>query len=132
MQFKQSVSDVVKMSFQDRQGVSIRLISNLSKRDPLVTISKEATINEALELFTSVNEAPSAAADSAQSLSETVSSSISEPSLALKKTVHRLILLDNVPSSLEHPSKFLGLVSQSSIISYSKFCLNPQSLLHIY
>ncbi|KAJ1551944.1 cell separation during budding [Cladochytrium tenue] len=47
----QEVSDIVKRATMDRQSVPIRLVTNLSRRNPLVAVYANSTLSSAVEQF---------------------------------------------------------------------------------
>ncbi|KAJ3330370.1 cell separation during budding [Blyttiomyces sp. JEL0837] len=82
------VSDIVKRAQQDRQGVPIKLVSNLSHRNPLIAVYSDAPLTDAVEQFVSAKAHRVVVLERVQS---------------------------NEPGAPEPPSKFIGVLSQSAV-----------------
>ncbi|KAJ3210838.1 cell separation during budding [Dinochytrium kinnereticum] len=79
------VTDIVKRATMDRQGVPVKLVSNLSHRNPLVAVYSDAPLLDAVEEF-------------------------------VRARVHRIVVLERPQPGATEPSKFLGVLSQSSVV----------------
>ncbi|KAJ3098741.1 cell separation during budding [Phlyctochytrium planicorne] len=79
------VTDIVKRATLDRNGVPVKLVSNLSHRNPLVAVYADAPLLDAVEEF-------------------------------VRAGVHRIVVLERPLPDATEPAKFLGVLSQSSVV----------------
>ncbi|KAJ3195443.1 cell separation during budding [Irineochytrium annulatum] len=100
------VSDIVVRATMDRQGVPVKLVTNLSHRDPLLTVYSDAPVIDAVELFCRSNvhrivvlERPDPSTTTSAD-PQAPASTITDPSTTTLKPA---------------PPKFLGVISQSSV-----------------
>ncbi|KAI8814128.1 hypothetical protein BJ742DRAFT_848873 [Cladochytrium replicatum] len=81
------ITDIVKRAVGDRQGVPIKLVSNLSQRNPLVSIAADASLLDAIKEFATSG-------------------------------VHRLVVLLPPEGGTEGGSRFVGVLSQSTVAAF--------------
>ncbi|KAJ1558082.1 cell separation during budding [Nowakowskiella sp. JEL0078] len=83
------ISDIVKRAVNDRQGVQIKFVSNLSQRNQLIGINADAPVLEAVKEI-------------------------------VANRAHRVVLLQppNPDNDANNGSRFIGVLSQSSIANY--------------
>ncbi|KAJ3096553.1 cell separation during budding [Phlyctochytrium bullatum] len=80
------VTDIVRRATMDRQGVPVKLVANLSHRNPLVAVYADAPLVDAVEEF-------------------------------VRARVHRIVVLERPLPDSQEPSKFLGVLSQSTVVN---------------